>query len=96
MLYTSWSSKKKKHQTVAFKSRLSIYLFIYLSIYLALQSFLSKECAYQCRRLGFDTWVGKIPWRRNGNHSSIFVWKILWTEEPDELQSVDPTELDTT
>ena len=23
-----------------------------------------KESAYQCRRHGFDPWVGKIPWRR--------------------------------
>ena len=23
-----------------------------------------KEFACQCRRLGFDPWVGQIPWRR--------------------------------
>jgi len=23
-----------------------------------------KESACQCRRLGFDPWVGKIPWRK--------------------------------
>ena len=23
-----------------------------------------KESTYQCRRSGFDPWVGKIPWRR--------------------------------
>ena len=23
-----------------------------------------KQSAYQCRRPGFDPWVGKIPWRR--------------------------------
>ena len=23
-----------------------------------------KESALQCRRLGFDPWVVKIPWRR--------------------------------
>jgi len=27
----------------------------------------SKEPACQCRRCGFDPWVGKMPWRRNGN-----------------------------
>ena len=33
-----------------------------------LPSWLSgKESACQCRRHGFDPWVGKIPWRRNGN-----------------------------
>ena len=26
-----------------------------------------KESAYQSRRLGFNPWVGKIPWRRKGN-----------------------------
>ena len=26
-----------------------------------------KESACQCRRPGFDPWVGKIPWRRNGS-----------------------------
>ena len=27
-------------------------------------SSLSKESALQCRRPGFDPWVGKIPWRK--------------------------------
>ena len=26
-----------------------------------------KEFTYQCKRCGFDPWVKKIPWRRNGN-----------------------------
>ena len=26
--------------------------------------FSDKESAYQCKRLGLDPWVGKIPWRR--------------------------------
>ena len=26
-----------------------------------------KRICLQCGRPGFDTWVGKIPWRRNGN-----------------------------
>ena len=26
-----------------------------------------KEPACQCRRCEFDSWVGKIPWRRHGN-----------------------------
>ena len=29
-------------------------------------------------------------------HSSIFAWKIAWTEEPGRLQSMDCKELDTT
>ena len=37
--------------------------------------------------------VGLIPGRGgslgegNATHSSILAWRILWTEEPDELQS---------
>jgi len=34
-------------------------------------------------------WVGKIPWRREvANNSSIFAWRIPWTEEPGRLQSM--------
>ena len=29
-------------------------------------------------------------------HSSILAWRILWTEEPDGLQSMGSEELDTT
>ena len=29
---------------------------------------------------GFDSWVGKIPWRR--------AWQSLWTEKPGGLQSM--------
>ena len=40
------------------------------------------------RRLGFDPWVKKIPWRRKWQpHSSILAWKIPWAEEPGGLQS---------
>ena len=47
-----------------------------------------KDCL-QCRRPGFDPWVGKIPWRRKwSTHSSILAWKISWTEEPGGLQSM--------
>ena len=49
-----------------------------------------KEPTCQCRRHkrhGFDTWVGKIPWRR-ATHSSILAWRIPWTEEPGGLQPI--------
>ena len=45
-----------------------------------------KESACQCRRLGFDPWVGKILWRTT--HPSTLAWEIPWTEEPGELQSM--------
>ena len=29
---------------------------------------------------GFDSWVGKIPWRRERlTHSSILAWRIPWS-----------------
>ena len=32
----------------------------------------------QCRRPGFDSWVGKIPWRRKWQPTSVsLAWKIL-------------------
>ena len=32
-----------------------------------------KESACQCRRWGFDPWVGKIPWRRQWQHTPLFL-----------------------
>ena len=51
-----------------------------------------KESACQCRRCrtcGFNPWVWKIPWRRSKwQTTSILADIILWTEEPDRLQSM--------
>ena len=59
-----------------------------------------KESSGQCRiyrRLGFDPWVGKIPWSRKWQpHSSIFAWEIPWTEKPGGLRAMgSQQELDT-
>ena len=32
-----------------------------------------KESACQCRRCGFDPWVGKIPWRRKWQMAPMFL-----------------------
>ena len=32
-----------------------------------------KEPACQCRRCGFDPWVGKIPWRRTWQPTPLFL-----------------------
>ena len=32
-----------------------------------------KESACQCRRCGFDSWVGKIPWRRKWQPAPVFL-----------------------
>ena len=31
-----------------------------------------KESSCQCRRLGFDPWVGKISWRRKWQPTPVF------------------------
>ena len=33
-----------------------------------------KESACQCRRCGFNPWIMKIPWRRNGNPLQFSCW----------------------
>ena len=38
----------------------------------------------ECRRSGFDPSIRKIPWKREWlPNSSIFAWRILWTQELD-------------
>ena len=32
-----------------------------------------KESVSQCRRCGFDPWVGKIPWRRKWQPTPVFL-----------------------
>ena len=41
------------------------------------------------KEMRFYPWVGKIP-LENGRatHSSVFAWRIPWTEKPDRLQSM--------
>ena len=46
----------------------------------------SQEGTVGCKRHRFDSWVGKIPWRRA---YSILAWRISWTEEPGGLQSTE-------
>ena len=46
-----------------------------------------KECAMR------ETWVRSLGWedpleKKTTTHSSILAWKIPWTEEPGELQSM--------
>ena len=47
-----------------------------------------KELICQCRRHGFNPWVGKIPLEKAmAPHTSILAWRIPWAEEPGGLQS---------
>ena len=60
--------------------------------YMGLPRWLSgKESACQCRRCRFNPWVnaGEDPLEKEmATHSSILAWKIPWTEEPCEQQSM--------
>ena len=49
----------------------------------------SKESAWQCRRYGFDTWVGKNPWRRAWQPTLVFLpGESPGKEEPEGLESM--------
>ena len=42
-----------------------------------------KEFAGQCKKCGFDPWVGKILWRRKWQPTPVFLLgKSPWAEEP--------------
>ena len=48
-----------------------------------------------------ETWVQSLGWKdlleeEMATHSSILAWKIPWTEEPGELQSMGLQESDMT
>ena len=48
-----------------------------------------KKICLQCRRPGFDTWVGKIPWKRAKKPTPVLLpGESPWTEEPGGLQSM--------
>ena len=39
----------------------------------ASQGLSGKEPTCQCKRCGFDLWVGKIPWRRKWQYTPVFL-----------------------
>ena len=43
----------------------------------------------RCKRCSFNPWVGKIPLEEGkATYSSILAWRIPWTGEPGDLQSM--------
>ena len=49
----------------------------------------SKRIHLQCGRPGFDSWVGKIPWRRAWQPTPVFLPRESpWKEETCGLQSM--------
>ena len=56
-----------------------------------------KETVCNVGDLGFDPWVGKIPWRRAWQPTPVCLsGESPWTEEPGRLQSVVLKESDVT
>ena len=53
-----------------------------------LQWLRSKESAYNAGNTSLIPGSGRSPGGGQANHSSILVCRILWTEEPDGLQSM--------
>ena len=48
-----------------------------------------KRICLQCRRHGFDPWMGKILWRRAWQPTPVFSpGEFPWSEEPGRLQSI--------
>ena len=54
-----------------------------------------KEFACQCRRYGFDPWVGNISWRKKWQPTPVFLpGESPWAEESGRLQSMGSQESD--
>ena len=50
-------------------------------------------CASASKESAWETWVRSLGWKdplekEMATHSSIVAWRIPWTKEPDELQSM--------
>ena len=78
---------------IAIEINLNVNMCVYIYIYGASWVSLVVKNPCQCRRhkrLEFDPWAGKIPWRRAqySYHSSILARRIPWTEETGGLQSI--------
>ena len=57
----------------------------------------SKNICLQCGKPGFDPRVGKIPWRKAGQTTPVFLpGESQWTEEPGGYSPRDHKELDMT
>ena len=54
-----------------------------------------KESACQGRERGFDSWVGKISWRRKWPPTPVFLPGESQSEEPGRLQPIGRRESDT-
>ena len=56
-----------------------------LTFYMASLWLRQERICLQCERPSFDSWVRKIPWRREWHPTPVF---LSWTEEPGRLLSM--------
>ena len=52
-------------------------------------SLLSSSAGKTLPAMQVYPWVGKVPWRKVWQPTRILALRILWTEGPDGLQSID-------
>ena len=76
-----------------YNSNISLYIYILGASLIALV--VKNLPAMQDTQVRFLGWEDPLE-KEMAIHSSILVWKILWTEEPGGLQSMEPQESDTT
>ena len=55
-----------------------------------------KQSAYNARDPDSIPGLGRCPGKEMATHSTIFAWRIPWTEEPGGLQSMGSQKSDTT
>ena len=67
-----------------------VFIYIHVYMYMGLPWWLSgKEPACQCRIYGLIPGQEDLLEEEMATHSSILAWRILWTEEPGGLQSME-------
>ena len=71
-----WFLIPKKQSEYLAHSMLSLWLLWWLS---------GKKSTWQCRRCGFNPWIGNMPCRRKWQPAPVF---LRGTEEPGRLQSI--------
>ena len=80
-----WSQNKDIFQAKKFQENL-LYIYPFLGFPGGSDG---KEIHLQCRRPGFDPWVGKIPWRRAWQPTPVFLLgESSWKEAPGKKHLV--------
>ena len=90
--------KKKKEKKKGFQHLFLVHLDLYMYIHIQVDftqyiydTGVSDGERSTCNAgdLGFNPWVGKIPWKRAWQQTSVFLpGESSWTEEPGGLQSI--------